>query len=170
MYQAQALGGILQEPESVDTLIKAWESLDFDAILNQSALVTGCLQDTIQSYFDTFYAVLKEAKIGTDGSIDQQEQQSSGSIHRFLLFADDILERYVSDSAELSTRLNGSGSSISESKYQQADESFLQSTLKVDERAFLMKWSYLTGQILRELTITSSPAFGTFQIMCLFLE
>jgi regulatory factor X len=37
-------------------------------------------------------------------------------------------------------------------------------------RSVLIRWGYVTGQVMRDLTIRSDPAFGAFQIMKLFLD
>ena len=33
-----------------------------------------------------------------------------------------------------------------------------------------MKWSFVAGQVLRDLTISSNPAFGSFQVISLFIQ
>ncbi|KAG9317287.1 hypothetical protein JVU11DRAFT_1483 [Chiua virens] len=37
-------------------------------------------------------------------------------------------------------------------------------------RSVLIRWGYVTSQVMRDLTIRSDPAFGAFQIMKLFLD
>jgi len=40
----------------------------------------------------------------------------------------------------------------------------------MSSRSVLIRWGYVTSQIMRDLTIRSDPAFGAFQIMKLFLD
>ncbi|KIJ56668.1 hypothetical protein M422DRAFT_149249 [Sphaerobolus stellatus SS14] len=40
----------------------------------------------------------------------------------------------------------------------------------MSSRSILIRWGYVTSQIMRDLTIRSDPAFGAFQILKLFLD
>ncbi|KAL4081873.1 hypothetical protein V8B97DRAFT_1862803 [Scleroderma yunnanense] len=40
----------------------------------------------------------------------------------------------------------------------------------LSSRSILIRWAYVTSQIMRDLTIRSDPAFGAFQILKLFLD
>ncbi|EGO01895.1 hypothetical protein SERLA73DRAFT_85891 [Serpula lacrymans var. lacrymans S7.3] len=40
----------------------------------------------------------------------------------------------------------------------------------MSSRSILIRWGYVTSQVMRDLTIRSDPAFGAFQIMKLFLD
>jgi regulatory factor X len=40
----------------------------------------------------------------------------------------------------------------------------------LSSRSILIRWGYVTSQIMRDLTIRSDPAFGAFQILKLFLD
>jgi regulatory factor X, other len=40
----------------------------------------------------------------------------------------------------------------------------------MSSRSVLIRWGYVTSQIMRDLTIRSDPTFGAFQILKLFLE
>ncbi|KAF5389106.1 hypothetical protein D9757_004905 [Collybiopsis confluens] len=40
----------------------------------------------------------------------------------------------------------------------------------MSSRSVLIRWGYVTSQVMRDLTIRSDPAFGAFQILKLFLE
>ncbi|PCH41203.1 hypothetical protein WOLCODRAFT_70581 [Wolfiporia cocos MD-104 SS10] len=42
--------------------------------------------------------------------------------------------------------------------------------LTMGSRSVLIRWGYVTSQIMRDLTIRSDPAFGAFQILKLFLD
>lgn len=41
---------------------------------------------------------------------------------------------------------------------------------QMSSRSVLIRWGYVTSQVMRDLTIRSDPAFGAFQILKLFLE
>lgn len=72
-------------------------------------------------------------------------QRSAEPVRDVMLWADDCCERLM-------------GSSRAE------DRSTLSS------RSVLIRWGYVTSQIMRDLTIRSDPAFGAFQILKLFLD
>lgn len=40
----------------------------------------------------------------------------------------------------------------------------------MSSRSILIRWGYVTSQVMRDLTIRSDPAFGAFQILKLFLD
>ncbi|KAI6113671.1 hypothetical protein EV401DRAFT_2058652 [Pisolithus croceorrhizus] len=40
----------------------------------------------------------------------------------------------------------------------------------LSSRSILIRWGYVTSQVMRDLTIRSDPAFGAFQILKLFLD
>jgi len=40
----------------------------------------------------------------------------------------------------------------------------------MSSRSVLIRWGYVTSQVMRDLTIRSDPAFGAFQILKLFLD
>lgn len=134
-------------------------------ITNQCALVTGCSQEVIQSYFDQFQDVLKNVRDNLLSSTTSTG--NSDTIATLLQHGDMTLERYVTTLAEASARLSGV---IEDKNGTKAGDAFAASALKMDERPFLIKWSYISSQILRELIISSSPAFGSYQIMSLFIE
>ncbi|KAG6821272.1 hypothetical protein H0H93_002382 [Arthromyces matolae] len=41
---------------------------------------------------------------------------------------------------------------------------------QMSSRSVLIRWGYVTSQVMRDLTIRSDPAFGAFQILKLFLD
>ncbi|KAG6900962.1 hypothetical protein C0993_004399 [Termitomyces sp. T159_Od127] len=41
---------------------------------------------------------------------------------------------------------------------------------QMSSRSILIRWGYVTSQVMRDLTIRSDPAFGAFQILKLFLD
>ncbi|KAJ3539777.1 hypothetical protein NMY22_g4582 [Coprinellus aureogranulatus] len=43
-------------------------------------------------------------------------------------------------------------------------------TRTMNSRSVLIRWGYVTSQVMRDLTIRSDPAFGAFQILKLFLD
>lgn len=129
-------------------------------IFNQTALVTGCSQEAIQAYFDAFATVLKAISTAQEAA----SSAHSEPLMQLTQFADEALQRY------LSQMVHGNASLLSVQEDEKNLHLTVASAMKMEERPFLLKWSYLTGQILRDLTISSSPAFGTYQIMSLFLE
>lgn len=166
--QAQALSRTLAAPTTIDTMLTAWYKLDFETITNQCALVTGCAQDSIQSYFDAFKELLQgvrqhsAARASSGLSLEQNH-----CITTLLEYSNTALERYINTLAEHSARLSGYRE---DKKGSNAGDVFAAAEMKMDERPFLIKWSYVSGQILRDLIISSSAAFGPFQILALFVE
>jgi hypothetical protein len=161
--QAQALSGILHQPGSISSIIEAWQTLNFDMITNQVALVTHCPQDTLSIFLDHFEEVLQY----TEEDLATSPSNASG-LSRFIVFVDQSLCRF----AEASTPSSAASARLQCDRYRAGSAGLGQKAkiAKFDERPLLLKWSYLSGQILRDLTIASSPAFGAYQILSLFLE
>lgn len=148
-------------------MLAAWIQLDFETITNQCALVTGCPQDSIQFYLDAFHNLLQGAK---ERFLTRASAGLAGynpCIGALLGYLDAALENYITSLAESSARLSGYKEDKRGAK---AGDAFAAASLKMDERPFLIKWSYVSGQVLRDLIISSSTAFGSFQILALFAE
>ncbi|KAG9052819.1 hypothetical protein FS842_009204 [Serendipita sp. 407] len=72
-------------------------------------------------------------------------QRSSEPVRDVMIWADDCCERLM-------------GTSRPEDR------------TTLSSRSVLIRWGYVTSQIMRDLTIRSDPAFGAFQILKLFLD
>lgn len=72
-------------------------------------------------------------------------QRSTEPVRDVMLWADDCCERLM-------------GSNRTEERS------------NLSSRSVLIRWGYVTSQIMRDLTIRSDPAFGAFQILKLFLD
>ena len=75
-------------------------------------------------------------------------QTSMDPVKDIMTWADSCCERL----------LNGSGGMLGEER------------ATMSSRSLLIRWGYVTSQIMRDLTIRSDPAFGAFQILKLFME
>lgn len=139
-------------PGTVQELLSGWRTVDFEEIANQSALVTNCTQEVISYYVEEFHKTLSNIS-GPNGI---------RSLKVITDFADNALAYGVSLLEGSSPPASPSDASTSNDKpnIPQQDSS----------RTFLLKWHYISSQIIRDLTIKSHPAFGPFQIMSLFIE
>lgn len=45
-----------------------------------------------------------------------------------------------------------------------------QGSRQISPRSLLLRWSFVASQIMRDLTLRSAPAFGSYQIFGLFFE
>ncbi|KAF8341398.1 uncharacterized protein EI90DRAFT_3116538 [Cantharellus anzutake] len=75
-------------------------------------------------------------------------QSSLDPVKDIMTWADSCCERL----------LNGSGGILGEER------------ATMSSRSLLIRWGYVTSQIMRDLTIRSDPAFGAFQILKLFMD
>ena len=162
--QAQALSNILRQQNVVDDTIRTWLQLDFETLVNQCALMTDCSQDVIQSYLDQFYRCLHTTKDNLERAFD-----TTSGIGGCIQFADESLRHCA---ASLDAALVIGGHDIEQLQHGDSSPNGEpdQNERRLNQRSFLLKWHYICGQVLRELTIKSSPSFGTFQIISLFLE
>jgi regulatory factor X len=132
----QALSRVLQSPDQLADMRRAWDSIDFESVRNQSALVCNCRhEDLVQLLEVDFLNML-------DGLVRSPEP-----VRDVMAWADDCCER-----------LMGTGRSSGEDR------------TTLSSRSVLIRWGYVTSQIMRDLTIRSDPAFGAFQILKLFLD
>lgn len=163
--QAQALAGVLHQDHTPQDVVHTWEGLDFEMIIDQCALVTSCSQDSLQAYLDNFHRTLQNAQ----AELESAPEKTSG-IREFVHFAEASLKRYVLSKASGDTSTERQSQSTGTVLQLHSSTQSDTYSPRVDERSFLLKWSYLSGQVLRELTIKSSPSFGSYQIMSLFIE
>lgn len=159
------MAGVLHQDHTPQDVLHTWEGLDYEMIIDQCALVTSCNQESLQAYLDHFHKTLQNAK----AEIESAPEKTSG-IREFVHFADASLKRYVLSKARGDTPTERNSQPIGTVLHLHASTQSDIHTSTVDERSYLLKWSYLSGQVLRELTIKSSPSFGSYQIMSLFIE
>lgn len=144
IYQVtQALNTVLTNPKQLVEMRRSWAKIDFESVRNQSALVCNCRhEDLVQLLEVEFLAILEG--LG----------KSAEPVRDVMSWADKCCERLMK------ARGNQNGGM----SYGSCEERGMSS------RSVLIRWGYVTSQIMRDLTIRSDPAFGAFQILKLFLE
>ena len=144
IYQVtQALNTVLTNPKQLVEMRRSWAKIDFESVRNQSALVCNCRhEDLVQLLEVEFLAILEG--LG----------KSAEPVRDVMSWADKCCERLM----RVRGTQNGGMS------YGSGEERGMSS------RSVLIRWGYVTSQIMRDLTIRSDPAFGAFQILKLFLE
>lgn len=144
IYQVtQALNTVLTNPKQLVEMRRSWTKIDFESVRNQSALVCNCRhEDLVQLLEVEFLAILE----GLGKSVEP--------VRDVMSWADKCCERLM----RVRGTQNGGMS------YGSGEERGMSS------RSVLIRWGYVTSQIMRDLTIRSDPAFGAFQILKLFLE
>lgn len=162
--QAQAVQGIFAESSNAkDGLLAAWDSvLDLDNLVNQTALITGCTQQNVLYFLDEFRSALGglPSSASSSGTATQTQTGpdaagSGNAVKAFADFADRALIFALAGQEHDSADAPGA-SNIAQKETQAKD--------------FLVKWSYVANQVMRDLTIASSPAFGSFQVISLFIQ
>ncbi|KAG8900020.1 hypothetical protein FRB99_006295 [Tulasnella sp. 403] len=149
MFQVtQALTSVLTNGQQLADMRRSWSEIDFESVRNQSALVCNCRhEDLVQILEVDFVQVLdglvRNASIGgLSGTMEP--------VREIMNWADMCCEKLMGRGA------NADGGA--------EDKATLSS------RSVLIRWGYVTSQIMRDLTIRSDPAFGAFQILKLFLD
>lgn len=137
----QALNTVLINPKQVQDMRRSWQAVDFDSVRNQSALVCNCRQEDLQQLLEVDFVAMLDSVAA-----------SAEPVRDVMAWADECCERLMATRAAL----NGGGST--------EDRSTMSS------RSVLIRWGYVTSQIMRDLTIRSDPTFGAFQILKLFLD
>ncbi|KIO29528.1 hypothetical protein M407DRAFT_70388 [Tulasnella calospora MUT 4182] len=146
MYQVtQALTSVLSDSQQVANMRRAWYEVDFESVRNQSALVCNCRHEDLQQLLEVdFVAVLDGLAANAQlGGIPG----STEPVRDVMNWADMCCERLMG-------RAGGDGEEKS----------------TMSSRSVLIRWGYVTSQVMRDLTIRSDPAFGAFQILKLFLD
>lgn len=143
IYQVtQALNTVLTNPKQLVEMRRSWAKIDFESVRNQSALVCNCRhEDLVQLLEVEFLAILE----GLGKSVEP--------VRDIMSWADKCCERLM--------RVRGN---------QNGGMSFPGEERGMSSRSVLIRWGYVTSQIMRDLTIRSDPAFGAFQILKLFLD
>ena len=130
-------------------MLAAWSQLDFETISNQAALVTNCTQLAVSYYLDDFKRVMlsisstKTSGGTSNGSV--QPNTAEARVKALAEFADAALEFSLANVPAHQSR-------------------------DTEAKALLLKWGYITSQILKELVIKSSLHFGPFQVLSLFIQ
>ncbi|KLO18104.1 hypothetical protein SCHPADRAFT_820405 [Schizopora paradoxa] len=145
IYQVtQALSTVLTNQKQLAEMRRSWQSIDFESVRNQSALVCNCRHEELVQLLEVDFVQLLNGL-----------PKSSEPVGEVMVWADTCCERLMGGGPR------GSGSGLPGSGEER-------STLS--SRSILIRWGYVTSQIMRDLTIRSDPAFGAFQILKLFLD
>ncbi|KAM0751110.1 hypothetical protein T439DRAFT_288432 [Meredithblackwellia eburnea MCA 4105] len=128
---AQALTGIVSNSVTLSEMANAWDEIDFEAIKNQSALVSNCEHSFLEDCFSAFRKLLK-----SPGPVP---------IESFIRWADQCFDRCISPPQTSAAKATS-------------------------PRSLLIRWSFVTSQIMRDLTLRSAPSFGSFAIASIFLD
>ncbi|KAG8970623.1 hypothetical protein FRC05_000559 [Tulasnella sp. 425] len=148
MYQVtRDLTSVLSNAQQVADMRRAWSEVDFELVRNQAALMCNCRHEDLQQLLEvSFVAVLDglvaNAQLG--GLVGRSEP-----VRDIMNWADMCYERLMG---------RASGGADGEEK----------STMS--SRSVLIRWGYVTSQVMRDLTIRSDPSSGHFQGLKLFLD
>ncbi|KAG9050540.1 hypothetical protein FS837_004724 [Tulasnella sp. UAMH 9824] len=146
MYQVtQALTSVLSDAQQVANMRRAWYEVDFESVRNQSALVCNCRHEDLQQLLEVdFVAVLDGLAANAQlGGIAGSTEPVRDVMNWADMCCERLMGRAGADGEEKST---------------------------MSSRSVLIRWGYVTSQVMRDLTIRSDPAFGAFQILKLFLD
>ncbi|KAL8290536.1 hypothetical protein RQP46_002794 [Phenoliferia psychrophenolica] len=128
---AQALTGIVNNPANLREMKEAWDQIDFEAIKNQSALVSNCEHSLLEDCFEGFKDILQNP-----GQVP---------IETFIRWADQCFDRCIAPATSAAHR-------------------------QTSPRSLLIRWSFVTSQVMRDLTLRSAPTFGSFAIASTFFD
>ena len=120
----QALSTVLTNQKQLADMRRSWQSIDFESVRNQSALVCNCRhEDLLQLLEVDFVALLTSLT------------KSSEPVKEVMAWADSCCDRLM-----VSSRNGGSNvGSLGEDR----------STMS--PRSVLIRWGYVTSQIMRDL-------------------
>ncbi|EJD01155.1 uncharacterized protein FOMMEDRAFT_169330 [Fomitiporia mediterranea MF3/22] len=137
----QALSTVLTNQKQLSDMRRSWQSIDFESVRNQSALVCNCRhEDLVQLLEVDFVALLNSLS------------KSAEPVGEVMAWADNVCERLMGGNR--GPNMTGG----------------VEERSTISSRSILIRWGYVTSQIMRDLTIRSDPAFGAFQILKLFLD
>lgn len=143
----------LAEVDAKDSLLSAWTGLNIEQIINQAALITGCNQQSVIYYLEEFHSAiagLPSSASSSGTATGAPKQYCDEAVKGFADLADRALTFAVAG--------------------QHAHTAVHWASRDDRAKEFLTKWSYVSGQVLRDLTISSSQAFATMQLISLFVQ
>ncbi|KDR83733.1 hypothetical protein GALMADRAFT_236082 [Galerina marginata CBS 339.88] len=141
IYQVtQALNTVLTNQKQLAEMRRSWQKVDFESVRNQSALVCNCRHEDLVQLLEVEFVAVLEGL-----------SKSTEPVRDVMSWADKCCERLM-------------GSSRNANHNGQEERGTMSS------RSVLIRWGYVTSQVMRDLTIRSDPAFGAFQILKLFLD
>lgn len=141
IYQVtQALNTVLTNQKQLAEMRRSWQKVDFESVRNQSALVCNCRHEDLVQLLEVEFVAVLESL-----------SKSNEPVREVMSWADKCCERLM-------------GSSRNSNHNGQEERGTMSS------RSVLIRWGYVTSQVMRDLTIRSDPAFGAFQILKLFLD
>ncbi|KAH9482670.1 DNA-binding protein RFX2 [Psilocybe cubensis] len=141
IYQVtQALNTVLTNQKQLSEMRRSWQKVDFESVRNQSALVCNCRHEDLVQLLEVEFVTLLESL-----------PKTNEPVREVMSWADKCCER-----------LMGSGRNAGHNGQEERGT--------MSSRSVLIRWGYVTSQVMRDLTIRSDPAFGAFQILKLFLD
>ncbi|KAF9568893.1 hypothetical protein CPC08DRAFT_702011 [Agrocybe pediades] len=141
IYQVtQALNTVLTNQKQLAEMRRSWQKVDFESVRNQSALVCNCRHEDLVTLLEVEFV-----------SVLDSLSKTNEPVREVMSWADKCCER-----------LMGSGRTANHSGQEERGT--------MSSRSVLIRWGYVTSQVMRDLTIRSDPAFGAFQILKLFLD
>lgn len=149
IYQVtQALSTVLSNQKQLIEMRRSWTKVDFESVRNQSALVCNCRHEDLVQLLEVEFTQLLETVA-----------KSNEPVREVMQWADKCCERLMGGVRATRDResLAGLGGAQEERGV-------------MSSRSVLIRWGYVTSQVMRDLTIRSDPAFGAFQILKLFLD
>ncbi|THV08535.1 hypothetical protein K435DRAFT_824995 [Dendrothele bispora CBS 962.96] len=145
IYQVtQALNTVLTNQKQLSEMRRSWQKVDFESVRNQSALVCNCRHEDLVQLLEVEFVTLMDNLI-----------KSTEPVREVMSWADKCCERLMGSSRGGSNHTGGGGG---------------EERSTMSSRSVLIRWGYVTSQVMRDLTIRSDPAFGAFQILKLFLD
>ncbi len=148
IYQVtQALSTVLTNQKQLADMRRSWQSIDFESVRNQSALVCNCRHEELVQLLEVDFVQLLNGL-----------PKSSEPVGEVMIWADNCCERLMGGGPR------GSGSGLSGNGEER-------STLS--SRSILIRWGYVTSQIMRDLVSLSIVSFpltaGELMAACFFL-
>lgn len=120
----QALSTVLTNQKQLADMRRSWQNIDFESVRNQSALVCNCRHEDLVQLLEVDFVTLLN-----------NLQKSAEPVGEVMAWADNCCER-----------LMGGHRSVGMSGVEE------RSTLS--SRSILIRWGYVTSQIMRDLVST----------------
>lgn len=117
----QALSTVLTNQKQLADMRRSWQSIDFESVRNQSALVCNCRHEELVQLLEVDFVSLLNSL-----------PKSAEPVGEVMAWADNVCERLMGGN-------RGAGMSGVEER----------STLS--SRSILIRWGYVTSQIMRDL-------------------
>lgn len=134
---AQALSAVLSNSKQLADMRQSWSSIDFESVRNQAALVCNCRHEDLVQLLEVDFVKMMDSLATTPEPV-----------RTVMVWADDCCERLIGNGLGMGVLGRGNGMGVEDR------------SSTISSRSILIRWGYVTSQIMRDLVCAFSRLFA----------